>query len=67
MEDEVIRRLDSKCSESKRERQSFVNQAKKYASNKEMYNMYINKAEEVDLNFCKKYKDDLEILRRAEE
>lgn len=29
--------------------------------------MYLNKAEEVDLNFCKKYKDDLEILKRAEE
>lgn len=32
-----------------------------------MYNMYINKAEDVDLNFCKKYKEDLEILKRAEE
>ena len=29
--------------------------------------MYLNKAEEVDLTFCKKYKDDLEILKRAEE
>lgn len=58
MEDEVIRRLDSKCSESKRERQSYINQAKKYSSNQEMYNMYLNKAEEVDMNYCKKYKDD---------
>lgn len=32
-----------------------------------MYNMYLNKAEEVDMGFCKIYKEDLEILKRAEE
>jgi hypothetical protein len=29
--------------------------------------MYLNKAESIDMNFCKKYKDDVEILRQAEE
>jgi hypothetical protein len=29
--------------------------------------MYLNKAEQVDMNYCKVYKEDLEILRRAEE
>lgn len=32
-----------------------------------MYNMYLNKAEEVEMSFCKTYKEDLDILKRAEE
>mmetsp|Transcript_782 Transcript_782/g.1396 ORF Transcript_782/g.1396 Transcript_782/m.1396 type:complete len:91 (+) Transcript_782:508-780(+) len=52
VEEEVLRRLDRKCGESKKQRQSYLNQAKKYQANHSAYEMYLSKAEEVDMQFC---------------
>lgn len=58
VEEEVIRRLDKRCTESKKMRQSYLNQAKRYAANAEAYEMYLSKAEEVDMTFCKTLHED---------
>ena len=62
MEDDLIRRLDKKCDESKKSRQQFINMSKRYASNQDAYEMYLQKAEEVDMSFCKTLKKDQEII-----
>jgi len=58
-----LRRLDKRCNESKKQRQSFINQAKRYASNLDANEMYLNKAEEVDMSYCSTLHEDQEILR----
>eukprot|EP00356_Strombidium_inclinatum_P012475 CAMPEP_0170481602 /NCGR_PEP_ID=MMETSP0208-20121228/1983_1 /TAXON_ID=197538 /ORGANISM="Strombidium inclinatum, Strain S3" /LENGTH=345 /DNA_ID=CAMNT_0010754337 /DNA_START=14 /DNA_END=1057 /DNA_ORIENTATION=+ len=52
VEDEVVKRLDKKCREQTRERQSLINKAKKFSHKPEAYDMYMDKAEEVDMSFC---------------
>jgi hypothetical protein len=39
-----------------------MNMAKRYASNENAYEMYLGKAEEVDMSFCKTLKKDQEII-----
>jgi hypothetical protein len=42
-----------------------MNMAKRYASNEEAYEMYLSKAEEVDMSFCKTLKKDQEIIQQS--
>ena len=39
-----------------------MNMAKRYASNNDAYEMYLSKAEEVDMSFCTTLKKDKEII-----
>jgi hypothetical protein len=39
--------------------------AKRYASNESAYEMYLKKAEEVDMSFCKTLKKDQEIISKS--
>lgn len=61
----MIRQLDKKCSEAKKQRQSYINQAKRYSSNPDAYDMYLQKAEEVDMSYCKTLHQDIEALKAA--
>lgn len=42
-----------------------MNMAKRYASNENAYEMYLQKAEEVDMSFCKTLKKDMEIINQS--
>ena len=66
VEDEVIRRLEKKCSESQKQRQSYLNQARRYQQHPEAYEMYQQKAEEVDQSYCHKLQEDQRVLEVAE-
>ena len=39
-----------------------MNQAKRYSSNNDAYEMYLKKAENIDMSFCTTLKEDKEIL-----
>ncbi len=67
VDDEVVRRLEKKCKEQSRERQSLINKAKKFSHKPEAYDMYMDKAEEVDMTFCQTHKDSKKTLQEARE
>lgn len=62
VEEEVIRRLDQLCNESKRKRQSYLSQSKKYSEQEDVYQKYIDQAESVDMTPCSKLKEDKELI-----
>ena len=58
VEEEIIRRVEQHCNEAKRKRQAFLQQSKKYTDRPETYQMYIDKAEAVDMQYCTRLAED---------
>jgi hypothetical protein len=65
VEDDLITRLDTKCKENKAQRTSYLNMAKKHAGDSLSYESYLQKAETVDMSFCKTAQKDKEIIKKS--
>ena len=63
VEQEVMRRLNSKCSEAKKERQSYLKQAKRYEANESAKDMYLQKAEDVSMEYCTRFRENENLLK----
>jgi len=66
VENEVLYRLTMRCEEGKSQRQNYLNMAKRTYSDKQRYNMYLKKAEDVDLNYCDALSRDRATIQKYE-
>lgn len=62
VEEELLSRLEQHCNEAKRKRQAFLSQSKRYGNNESQYEAYLQKAEEVDMSYCTKLKEDRRVI-----
>eukprot|EP00347_Sterkiella_histriomuscorum_P020791 403336447 len=57
VEEDLMRRYESKCDDAKKQRSNFLLIAKKYAEDSKNYNIYMDKAEQVDMEYCQQLKE----------
>jgi hypothetical protein len=67
VENEILERLTVRCDRGRRQVQSYMNMSRSYKWDVTRSEMYIKKAEEVDMTYCDALKRDREIIELFEE
>ena len=57
VEEDVVRHYEQECDRNKQRRLGYINKSKKYADQPDAYQMYLEKAEEVDMSACTTLKE----------
>lgn len=58
VEEEIIYRLEQNCNEANRKRQAFINLSKRYGVDDPNYQLNLDKADKIDMQYCDRLKAD---------